>query len=287
MRTKIRCLKAFSLVELSISLVIIGLLIAGVTGGQNLIKQAELKATVQEFNNFKTDYMSFIAAFNAPPGDFASASVLWGTNCHATADNCNGDGNGLIDVKDIPPVGAGTGSEAMRAYKHLSLAGISAYSFPLLTNTGQYLGATDGFGVDPPVIPKKFTNACYYYATSNRADNAVGGGPIDGFVGYKIFAAGKYGSPWFPDVVPAVYLGGIWGNVGGYDQVCSKPVLNPVDMFNIDVKIDDGAYSSTNATGANSGNFRTVIDGASTTCANGTNYTLTGVATCLVGYRIQ
>ncbi len=286
-KTKTACNRAFSLVELSISLVIIGLLVAGVAGGQNLIKQAELKATVQEFNNFKTDYMSFVAAYNAAPGDFVSASVIWGTNCHGTAVNCNGNGNGLIDNSDNPPSGNGSGIEVYRAYKHLALAGIAAYSFPTLTDNMFYLGATDGFGVDPPVIPKKFTNSCYFYNTSNKADNAVAGGPIDGYVGYKNGAAGKYGSPWFPDVVPAVYLGGIWGNVGGWDQTCSKPVLNPSDMFNLDVKIDDGAYSSTAATGASSGNFRTVIDGASTTCANGNNYTITGSASCLVGYRIQ
>jgi prepilin-type N-terminal cleavage/methylation domain-containing protein len=277
-------LKGFTLVELSIVILIIGLLTAGIAGGRQLIKQAELRTTIKEFNSYRQDYLTFVATYGAPPGDFAGASILWGTNCHGTAVNCNGNGDGNIDNSDSPPVGNGQGIEVYRAYKHLSLSGIANYSFPVLTDSMFYLGATDGNSVDPPEKPKQFPSACYFYNTSTRGDNAVAGGPINGFVGYKNGAAGKYGSPWFPDTVPAVYLGGIWGNVGGWDQTCTNPILNPVDMFNIDSKMDDGTLDSAGARGAGSGSFRTLINGASTVCANAGIYNLTG-SQCLVGYK--
>ena len=44
---------AFSLIELSIVLIIIGLLVAGVTGGASLIQSAKTRALINEINNYK------------------------------------------------------------------------------------------------------------------------------------------------------------------------------------------------------------------------------------------
>ena len=45
--------KAFSLIELSIVLIIIGLLIAGIIGGKSLIESAKIRNVVNEFNNLE------------------------------------------------------------------------------------------------------------------------------------------------------------------------------------------------------------------------------------------
>ena len=83
--------KAFSLIELSIVLIIIGLLVAGVTGGASLIKNAELRKIVEEARGFQTAVNSFYAKYNALPGDFGTAI---GANYVTQND---GNNNGAIE----------------------------------------------------------------------------------------------------------------------------------------------------------------------------------------------
>ena len=61
--------KAFSLIELSITLIIIGLLVAGITGGQSLIESAKIRSLFNEFYSYKQSYYSFIALKGRLPGD--------------------------------------------------------------------------------------------------------------------------------------------------------------------------------------------------------------------------
>ncbi len=52
---------AFSLIELSIVLIIIGLLTAGVTAASKLIEQSKINKVATELNNYKTSYMTFFS----------------------------------------------------------------------------------------------------------------------------------------------------------------------------------------------------------------------------------
>lgn len=61
--------KAFSLIELSIVLIIIGLLVAGITGGQSLINNAKLKNVLTEIKEYEQAVNIFYSLKNRIPGD--------------------------------------------------------------------------------------------------------------------------------------------------------------------------------------------------------------------------
>ena len=68
--------KGFSLIELSIVLIIMGLLIAGVTGGASLIKSAKLRSVVTEFTNYRTAFNTYYAQFGKVPGAGADSNII-------------------------------------------------------------------------------------------------------------------------------------------------------------------------------------------------------------------
>jgi prepilin-type N-terminal cleavage/methylation domain-containing protein len=71
--------QGFTLIELSIVLVIIGLLIAGITSGAAMIKQSQLRSIINEMTNYKISYINFVSKYNAVPRDFNPRSGnLWG-----------------------------------------------------------------------------------------------------------------------------------------------------------------------------------------------------------------
>ena len=85
-----RC--GYSLIELSIVLVIVGLLIGGVLVGTTLINAAEIKALMSTADQYRTAYNAFQSRYNCIPGDCRKAtSYFSGTQ--------NGDGDGLISCQ--------------------------------------------------------------------------------------------------------------------------------------------------------------------------------------------
>ena len=76
----------FTLVELSIVLVILGLLVGGVLAGQSLIHAAELRAISTELTNYKTAIGAFRDKYLAIPGDMNNAVKFWGAQAGSTAD---------------------------------------------------------------------------------------------------------------------------------------------------------------------------------------------------------
>jgi prepilin-type N-terminal cleavage/methylation domain-containing protein len=79
----------FTLVELSVVIVIIGLIVAGVMGGQSLVKSSKINAQILDFNKFEVAYNAFKLEYDAIPGDMRNAGSSW-------AGATNGDGNGRI-----------------------------------------------------------------------------------------------------------------------------------------------------------------------------------------------
>ena len=93
--------KGFSLVELSIVIIIIGLLFVGVSAGSSLIQQAKLKSIINEIMEVQRSVRIFKVAYDYLPGDFPGAGVIWGDACGGNTpagNGCNGDGDGVVGV---------------------------------------------------------------------------------------------------------------------------------------------------------------------------------------------
>lgn len=125
----------FSLIELSIVLVILGLLAGGVMTGQALIRSSELRSVTTELTNYTTASNLFMQKYFALPGDMPDATAYWGQfpdGCPAGVggigkQTCNGNGDGLV----IPPTAANLAGERYTFWQHLANAQMIA---------GQYTG---------------------------------------------------------------------------------------------------------------------------------------------------
>jgi prepilin-type N-terminal cleavage/methylation domain-containing protein len=110
----------FTLVELAVVMIIIGLLIGGVLKGQELISNAQVTSTVSQVKAIDAAISTFRDMYAAYPGDIREAGTRL-PNCTAAGDfGCasSGNGNGMLD--SIPS--ALPGGEARRFFIHLSAA---------------------------------------------------------------------------------------------------------------------------------------------------------------------
>lgn len=82
----------FTLVELAIALMIIGLLIAGVLKGQELVENARNTQYVRQIQSYDVAVSSFFLSYNALPGDIRSPSTRI-PNCTSVPCSTAGDGN--------------------------------------------------------------------------------------------------------------------------------------------------------------------------------------------------
>jgi len=127
----------FTLVEIAIVLVIIGLLLGGILKGQEMITQAKIKNIINDFNGVTVAVTSYQDRYRAIPGDDLNASARWTTQAPAS-----GNGNGVIaGLYNAPPGAAAPASaaESNLFWQHLRIAGF----VPGLTT-----GA--GSGTQPP-----------------------------------------------------------------------------------------------------------------------------------------
>ncbi len=107
--------KGFTLVELAIVMVIIGLLIGGVLKGQEMIASAQINATVAQFKGIDAATSTFRDMYDALPGDITNPAVRI-PNC---VGNCNNNGNGDTFLTNAPGSVAG---ENLWFWAHLSAA---------------------------------------------------------------------------------------------------------------------------------------------------------------------
>src|ERR1700693_41075 len=93
----------FTLVELAIVMIIIGLLIAGVLKGQALITNAQVTSTVAQLKAIDAATTTFKDTYNALPGDMQTPGAKLPGGCAANAV-CNAGGNGDGVIGNLPNV---------------------------------------------------------------------------------------------------------------------------------------------------------------------------------------
>ena len=118
--------EGFTLIELSIVLVIIGLIVGGVLVGQDLIQASKERALVTEKEQFEQGVFAFKLKYNALPGDLPTAKMnqlgLTGFN------NCTSGGNNNKSIGGIYAPAGGDACESSNALNHLAEVGYIAES---------------------------------------------------------------------------------------------------------------------------------------------------------------
>ena len=204
----------FTLVELSIVLAIIGLLVGGILGGQSLLRAAELKAILTDFNRYKTATLQFKDQYGGLPGDLLDATEYWGqaaagascaTTVGAGTATCNGNGdNNVVSI---------TGSdEELRFWQHLANAGLVVGSFNGVAANGVALSHA-----------------------ADRTNSPMG----------KITNSFWFTWAWIDISGNSIFFNGTYGNAFAYGQVNpgswpANPLLRPDEAYAIDRKADDG-----------------------------------------------
>ncbi len=102
----------FTLIEIAIVLVIIGLLLGGVLKGQELITSARVRNIISQQDGVKAAFFGFLDRYRAYPGDYGQATINI-PGC-ATCQNGNNDGQILTNGAII---------ESIAVWEHLSKAG--------------------------------------------------------------------------------------------------------------------------------------------------------------------
>lgn len=213
---------AFSLVELSIVLVIVGLITGGVLTGRSLIRASEVRAVATEYNNWIISVNAFKERYLAIPGDMTNATSFWGNadaggtggecsdpdnDAGTGTQTCNGDGDNLINLGS---------NEMFRFWQHLSVSGLIDATF-----TG---------------VRGKASQAYSLYAGENTPASKIGDGK---WAIRAVTSTNPSASQLFAGNYKKNYL--ILGHNNGLNNSWpSKAVLTPHETWSVDIKIDDG-----------------------------------------------
>ena len=225
----------FTLIELSIVLVIIGLLIGSVLAGKDLIESARIRSQISQIEKYRTAVNTFLAKYNHLPGDIpdpiassvglSSRGVLHG----------QGDGNGLIE-SSAPSSFCGTGEnvgETVTFWVDLSKAKL-----------------LDGdFSMGNPTIPVQIASTEILLDSSPALGDLFPRGKLSQTYVY-VYGGGKTSwgnfNDWQSDGANYFSLsriGLVQTSMGGkvYGASLGGQVgVTVLQAFNIDTKMDDG-----------------------------------------------
>ncbi|MFC1659273.1 type II secretion system protein [Pseudomonadota bacterium] len=168
--------KGFTLIELSVVLMIIALLVTGIVGGARLIKSAKMAKFISETSLYIKEFMTFETRYEAYPGDFAGANDMFGAADINGETIHAGDGDDLIggstydDYRD---------TESTGFFHHLFVSGI--VSEPEFTGndvanigndgtTNDLIDDIDEVAIDQNYPKTPFGGKTFFYVTNSTVD---------------------------------------------------------------------------------------------------------------------
>ena len=224
---------AFTLVELSIVLVIIGLVAGGILVGRDLIYAANVRAQITQIEQLETAINTFKTKYNCIPGDCANAADYFTSFQGFTVYNGNGDGQvksaevaGTDDCfSNITVPWATVSTEPTQLFLHLNASGIGNY------NISKPVGAS---GSNPFLPLHKFGGMMFVSCLYNGSTIGIG-------VQYPNFNNHSTGI-----ILAALFGYGQTRTVynAGWSSGRNYLVIPPDVAQAIDTKIDDGVPST-------------------------------------------
>jgi prepilin-type N-terminal cleavage/methylation domain-containing protein len=260
---------AFTLIELSIVLVIIGLIVSGILFGKELIRAAEVQRQVKQIQEYQLAFHAFQNKYNCLPGDCSKATDFFGSSAPSGLVE-NGNGNDVIDTQmgySFDPDTANTWSlsiELNGAFQQLALANLVGFQPSSKTSI------VVGQGLPPLILNNQ---SSFFIGASYNFDTAAVGASGNRFNSYK---RGN-NAMW-------MLACNINNNSMGYwNDICG--VFVPIDLFAIDTKLDDGKALSGKLMGAGGDPFPS---GANTACLVSSDYDKTKTTReCIAVYVIN
>lgn len=262
----------FTLIEISVVLVIIGLIVGGVLVGRDLIYAALVRKAGSDVERLQLAINTFKIKYNCLPGDCSVATTLFGSNDAAGNTVNNGDGNGLYD----------NGYEGtLSLYHHLALAGLPFKN----GNNGQWgVGIQRGINVpDLDWADQNFIASSGTYmanGVSMYVSDDWWGGNGSGFTN-----GCEHNQTWmiaWRDGKRKIIIDGIRNAVNAFMCGFAGPGgLSRSFAIALDTKFDDGVPTT--------GRVRVppMYPYSGDTCQNAAGYLTTAVSvgdTCLVGF---
>jgi type II secretory pathway pseudopilin PulG len=215
----------FTLIEMAMVLVSIGLLIGVVVMGQALVRNARLLSVSADVEIYKNAVASFQNKYRYLPGDMPNAITIWGADnsCPNSPANaipktatCNGNGDSYIGDSNGSAFGGATNwQESYRAWQHLSNAGFMDGSFTGALSSRQELGVDPGLNIPASKIQGSGYSMLHVLPGQ---------------------AAGVYNSNYHHVI--------IFGTPVGPQASAYGAAINPTEALLIDQKVDDGKPGS-------------------------------------------
>jgi prepilin-type N-terminal cleavage/methylation domain-containing protein len=117
----------FTLIEVAIVLVVIGLLLGGVLKGQELITAARVRNIIKQEDDVKAAFFGFLDRYRLPPGDYNRATAHIPGISTAACNGGNGDGNARVET---------TNNENTLLWEHLSKSGFLGGTYTCAATVG-------------------------------------------------------------------------------------------------------------------------------------------------------